>query len=116
MSSHVALKTVWIADLDLHCLQESLYLVSYCFRKSNLFKHRKVNVNLYYRTSKLFFGQVHYGHFLVPGQVENVTISTPMNRYKLACAYIEDSDQLRICVQWVLYEWPRVQCFFTLEF
>ena len=51
MSSHVALETVWIligwlhqkpADLDLHCLQESWYLVSYCFDKSKLFKHRKV--------------------------------------------------------------------------
>ena len=34
--------------------------------------------NLYYRTSKLFFGQVHYCHLLVPGQVENFTISTPL--------------------------------------
>ena len=51
MSSHVALKTVWIlirwlllkpADLDLHCLQESGNLVSYCFRKCKLFKHRKI--------------------------------------------------------------------------
>ena len=50
MSSHVALKTVWIliswllkkpADLDLHCLQESICMVSYCFRKCKLFKHRK---------------------------------------------------------------------------
>ena len=39
-SSHVVLKKVWIliswllqkpADLNLHCLQESWYLVSYCF-------------------------------------------------------------------------------------
>ena len=29
-------------------------------------------------TSKIFFGQVHYGHLLVPGQVENFTIYTPM--------------------------------------
>ena len=28
---------------------------------------------------KIFFGQVHYGHLLVPGQVENFTISTPLN-------------------------------------
>ena len=27
---------------------------------------------------KIFFGQVHYGHLLVPGQVENFTISTPL--------------------------------------
>ena len=35
-------------------------------------------LNLYYMTSKIFFGQVHYGHLLVPGQVENFTISTPL--------------------------------------
>ena len=33
---------------------------------------------MYYQTSKIFFGQVHYGHLLVPGQVENFTISTPL--------------------------------------
>ena len=27
---------------------------------------------------KIFFGQVHYGQLLVPGQVENFTISTPL--------------------------------------
>ena len=26
----------------------------------------------------IFFGQVHYSHLLVPGQVENFTISTPL--------------------------------------
>ena len=40
-------------------------MVSYCFGKWKLFKHRKVSANLYYRTSKFFFGQVHYGHLLV---------------------------------------------------
>ena len=39
--------------------------VLYCFQKCKLFKHRG---NLYYRTRKIFFGQVHYGHLLVPGQ------------------------------------------------
>ena len=33
---------------------------------------------LYYQTGKIFVGQVHYGHILVPGQVENFTISTPL--------------------------------------
>ena len=28
---------------------------------------------------KSFFGQVHYGHSFVPRQVENFTISTPLN-------------------------------------
>ena len=27
---------------------------------------------------KIFFGQVHYGHLYVPGQLENATISTPL--------------------------------------
>ena len=31
-----------------------------------------------YQTRKIFVGQVHYGHLLVPGQVENFTISTPL--------------------------------------
>ena len=88
MSSHVALKTVWIlirwllkkpAELDLHCLKESWYLHGFIlFGKWKLFNHRKVSANLYYRTSKFFFGQVHYGQLLVLGQVENYTISTPL--------------------------------------
>ena len=60
MSSHVALETVWI----LVQLASSVYKrVDIC--KSS--KHRKELANLYYRTSKIFFGQVHYGHLLVPG-------------------------------------------------
>ena len=90
MSSHVALKTVWIliswllkkpANLDLKCSQENWYLVSYCFQKCILFKHRKVYGILLICTIgqvKTIFGQVHYGHLLVPGQVENFTISTPL--------------------------------------
>ena len=83
MSSHVALKTVWILISwllqDLHWLQESLYLVAYCFQKSKLYKHRNVLANLFFPTCKIFLGQVQYGHdLLVLGQVENFTISTPM--------------------------------------
>ena len=40
MSSHVALKTVWI--LISWLLHKSWYLVSYCFRKCKFFKHRKI--------------------------------------------------------------------------
>ena len=47
-------------------------MVLYCFWKCKLF-------NLYYWTSKIFFGQVHYDHLLVPGQVENFDISTPLH-------------------------------------
>ena len=35
---------------------------------------------LFFRTSKSFYGQVHYGHLLVPGQVGNFTISTPLSK------------------------------------
>ena len=50
-------------------------MVSYCFESVNVV----VLANLYCRTSKIFVGQVHYGHLLVPGQVENFTISTPLH-------------------------------------
>ena len=33
---------------------------------------------MFFCTSKLFFGQVHYGHLLVPGQVDNFDISTSL--------------------------------------
>ena len=100
MSSHLALKTVWIliswllqkpADLDPHCLQEKpsdqdpycLHELIYIwfhtvFEKNKLFKHCKVLANLFFRTSNIFYGQVHFGVLLVPGQVENFTISTPL--------------------------------------
>ena len=35
---------------------------------------------MYYWTSKILFGQVYYGQLLVPGQVENFTISTPLDK------------------------------------
>ena len=60
MSSPVALKTMWI-------------LISWLLQKP-----ADLDLHLYYQTSKIFFGQVHYGHLLVPGQVENFTISTPL--------------------------------------
>ena len=55
-----------------------MYLVSHCFRKCKLFKHRKVYANLNYWTSKIFFGKVHYGNLLVRGHVQNFTISTDL--------------------------------------
>ena len=32
----------------------------------------------FFRTSKIFYGQVQFGFLLAPGQVENFTISTPL--------------------------------------
>ena len=61
------------ADLDLHCLQESLYLASSSFRKSKLCKDRKI----------CSFGQVNFlwtstlWSFNVPGQVEKFTFPHP---------------------------------------
>ena len=99
MSSHLALKIVWIliswllqkpADLDLHCLkekqadqdpyclQELIYIWFHTVFEIKFFKHSKVKANLFFRTSKIFYGQIHYGYLLVPGQVENFTISTPL--------------------------------------
>ena len=80
MSSHVALKTLWIliswllqkpADLDLHCLQESLYLVLYYFPKSKLLKHRKV---ICFGQVKFSLDKYNYGHLLDPGQVKKVLL------------------------------------------
>ena len=36
-----------------------------------------------FRASKFFFGQVHHGYLLVPGQVQNFTISTPLSKVQL---------------------------------
>ena len=54
-------------------------MVPYLFCKCKLSKHRKEQANLHHRTSKTLSGQAHYGHLLVPGQVENFTISTPLH-------------------------------------
>ena len=40
---------------------------------------------------KIFFGQVHHGNLLVPGQVENVTISTPLTNV-IDIFYFQDFD------------------------
>ena len=63
-------------------------MVSFCFSKCKLFQHREAQANLYNRTSKIYFGQVHYGHLLVPGHVENFAISTPLVNFSpyLACS------------------------------
>ena len=78
-----------------------IYLVSYCFRKNKLFKHCKVYASLFFQTSKIFYGQVHFSFLLVSGQVENFTISTPLNKMLVGIhkmliriANREDPDQI----------------------
>ena len=88
------------SDLDLHCLHEigliSLYtykyLIIYMINGSgsdsklkaytshflSLSTESYIKANLYFRAGKIFFGQVHCGHLLVPGQVETFTFSTPL--------------------------------------
>ena len=96
MSSHVALKTVWIltswllqkpADLDPHCLQAWFHSVFESVNCLSMERYKLICSILYYQASKIYFGQVHYGHLLVPGQVENFTISTPL----------QTSIQFRFC-------------------
>ena len=45
---------------------------SYLLIEVNFFVHY-----LSFETTNLLFGQVHYGHLIVPGQVSNLDISTP---------------------------------------
>ena len=82
------MKTVWIliswllqkpADLDLHCVQKKCYLVLYYmyFQRVNCLTTGRY-ASLSFRTSKIFFGQEHYGHLLVPGKVEHFTVSTSL--------------------------------------
>ena len=47
------------------------------------FQHSKVYAKflvhyLFFGRSKILFMQVHYSHLLVPGQVSNIAISTPL--------------------------------------
>ena len=102
MSSHVALKTVWIliswllqkpADLDLHCfqekpadqgpycLQELVYIWFHTVfqRIICLSTEKYIKLFFFFQTSKIFYGQVHFGFLLAPGQVEYFTIPTPLH-------------------------------------
>ena len=66
------------ADQDPYCLQELIYIWFHTFfeRMNCLSTVRYFKTNLFFRTSKIFYGQVHFGFSLVPGQVENFKIST----------------------------------------
>ena len=100
MSSHLALKTVWIliswllpktANLDLHCfqekpadqdpycLQELIYIWFHTvFERIICLSTERYELKHFFRTSKIFYGQVHFGFLLAPGQAEIFTISTPL--------------------------------------
>ena len=66
------------ADQDPYCLQESIYIWFHTVFESINYISTKVLAYLFFQTSKIFNGQVHFSFLLVPGQVENVTISTPL--------------------------------------
>ena len=102
MSSYLALKTVWTliswllqkpADLDLHCfqekpadqdpycLQELIYIWFHTvFERIICLSTVRYKLFCFFQTSKIFYGQVHFGFLLAPGQVENFTISTPLTK------------------------------------
>ena len=56
--------------------------------------------SLFFRTSKIFFGEEHYGHLLVPGQVEHFTFSTSLPYptiflvLKMLSAYIQEHSRI----------------------
>ena len=99
MSSHLALNTVWIliswllqkpADLDLDCLQEKpADQDPYCLQEliyiwfHTIFENINCLSTVRYKLicsfgQETFSTKVHFGFLLVPGQVENFTISTPL--------------------------------------
>ena len=51
---------------------------------------------MFFWASKIFYGQVHYGNLLVPGQVENFNISTPLfSRYEISTLESEKQELLK---------------------
>ena len=68
------------ADQDPYCLQELISDFYTVFKRVNCLSTERYKANLFFRSSKDFYGQVHCGHLLVPGQVEKFTISTPLNK------------------------------------
>ena len=40
-----------------------------------------LSTDFFFWTSKIFYGQVHFGFLLVPGQEENFIISTPLSHF-----------------------------------
>ena len=70
-----------LADQDPYCLQELIYIWFHTVfeRIICLSTERYEAKFFFFWTSKIFYGQVHFGFLLAPGQVENFTISTPLH-------------------------------------
>ena len=67
------------ADQDPYCLHELIYIWFHAvFERINCSSTVRFKLFLLFWISKIFYGQVHFGFLLVPGQVENFTISTPL--------------------------------------
>ena len=66
------------ADLDPYCLQELIYIWVHTVFEIICFGTERYKLIFFFRTSKIFYGQVHFSFLLAPGQVENLTISTPL--------------------------------------
>ena len=107
--TYLALKTVWIliswllqkpADLDLHCfqkkpadqdpycLQKLIYIWFHTvFERIICLSTERYKLFFFFRTSKIFYGHVHFGFLLAPGQVENFTIPTPLKYKNIGSVY-----------------------------
>ena len=70
------------ADQDPYCLQDLIYIWFHTvFERIICLSTERYQLFFFLRTSKIFYGQVHFGFLLAPGQVENFTISTPLPVY-----------------------------------
>ena len=74
------------ADLDLHCFQEKpADQDPYCLQELIYIWFHTVFERIICLSTKgmklffFFYGQVHFGFLLAPGQEENFTFSTPLN-------------------------------------
>ena len=64
---------------DPYCLQELIYIWFHTVFPSIIrLSTERYMLIFFFRTSKIFYEQVHFGFLLAPGQVENFTISTPL--------------------------------------
>ena len=67
------------ADQDPYCLQELINIWFHTvFERIICLSTERYEAIFFFRTSKIFYGQVHFGFLLAPGQVENFTIPTPL--------------------------------------
>ena len=67
------------ADQDPYCLQELIYIWFHTvFERINCLSTERYKLICSFGQVKFFYGQEHFGFILVPRQVENFTISTPL--------------------------------------